>query len=152
MKRFRGGLVFEVHRLSYHSTLGSRVIEETEVSPYEDPRPYGLSHLCIMKSILISLRFAKSQMALRGTPPLQSSKGYNGSNSHPKAGLSWPSLPIAGRSRPRIAPGDVFVSKDSARTDSVVSSTGMRPSTARVDLVAQDHPFMTGADSFACTS
>ena len=27
-KRFRGGLVFKVHRLLYHSTLGSRVIKE----------------------------------------------------------------------------------------------------------------------------
>jgi len=26
VKRFRGGLVFKAHRLSYHSTLGSRVI------------------------------------------------------------------------------------------------------------------------------
>ena len=25
MKRFRGGLVFKVHRLVYHSTLGSRI-------------------------------------------------------------------------------------------------------------------------------
>ena len=27
-KRFRGGLVFEAHRLLYHSTLGSRVIQK----------------------------------------------------------------------------------------------------------------------------
>ena len=27
VKRFRGGLVFEAHRLAYHSTLGLRVIE-----------------------------------------------------------------------------------------------------------------------------
>ena len=30
MKRFRGGLVFKAHRLSYHSTLGPRVEEEVE--------------------------------------------------------------------------------------------------------------------------
>ena len=28
MKRFRGGLVFEAHRLLYHSTLGLRVIKK----------------------------------------------------------------------------------------------------------------------------
>jgi hypothetical protein len=28
VKRFRGGLVFEAHRLLYHSTLGSRVIKQ----------------------------------------------------------------------------------------------------------------------------
>ena len=28
MKQFRGGLVFQAHRLSYHSTLGWRVIKE----------------------------------------------------------------------------------------------------------------------------
>ena len=28
MKRFREGLVFKAHRLSYHSTLGSRVIKK----------------------------------------------------------------------------------------------------------------------------
>ena len=28
MKRFRGGLVFKVHRLLYHSTLGLRVIKK----------------------------------------------------------------------------------------------------------------------------
>ena len=26
--RFRGGLVFKAHRLSYHATLGSRVIKK----------------------------------------------------------------------------------------------------------------------------
>ena len=28
MKQFRGGLVFKVHRLLYHSTLGSKVIKK----------------------------------------------------------------------------------------------------------------------------
>ena len=28
LKRFRGGLVFKIHRLVYHSTLGSRVIQK----------------------------------------------------------------------------------------------------------------------------
>ena len=28
MKRFRGGLVFKAHKLSHHSTLGSRVIKK----------------------------------------------------------------------------------------------------------------------------
>ena len=28
MKRFRGGLVFKAHRLSYHSTLGLRVVKK----------------------------------------------------------------------------------------------------------------------------
>jgi len=28
VKRFRGGLVFEAHRLVYYSTLGSRVIKK----------------------------------------------------------------------------------------------------------------------------
>ena len=28
VKRFRGGLVFEAHRLVYHSTLGVRVIKK----------------------------------------------------------------------------------------------------------------------------
>ena len=28
MQRFRGGLAFKAHRLSYHSTLGFRVIEK----------------------------------------------------------------------------------------------------------------------------
>ena len=28
VKRFRGGLVFEAHRLAYHSTLGLRVIKK----------------------------------------------------------------------------------------------------------------------------
>ena len=28
VKRFRGGLVFKAHRLLYHSTLGSRVIQK----------------------------------------------------------------------------------------------------------------------------
>jgi hypothetical protein len=28
VERFRGGLVFEAHRLLYHSTLGSRVIKK----------------------------------------------------------------------------------------------------------------------------
>jgi len=30
VKRFRGGLVFEAHRLLYHSTLGLRVTEKKE--------------------------------------------------------------------------------------------------------------------------
>ena len=31
MKRFQGGLVFKAHRLLYHSTLGSRVIEKEKM-------------------------------------------------------------------------------------------------------------------------
>jgi len=31
VKRFRGGLVFEAHRLLYHSTLGLRVIKKKKV-------------------------------------------------------------------------------------------------------------------------
>ena len=34
MKRFRGGLVFEDHRLLYHSTLGLRVIKKKKVGQY----------------------------------------------------------------------------------------------------------------------
>jgi hypothetical protein len=30
MERFRGGLVFNTHRVLYHSTLGSRVIKKKE--------------------------------------------------------------------------------------------------------------------------
>jgi len=32
VKRFRGGLVFEVHRFLYHSTLGLRVIKKKKKS------------------------------------------------------------------------------------------------------------------------
>ena len=32
MERFRGGLVFKAHRLLYHSTLGSRVVKQKEIS------------------------------------------------------------------------------------------------------------------------
>ena len=32
VKRFRGGLVFEAHRLLYHSTLGLRVIKKKQAS------------------------------------------------------------------------------------------------------------------------
>ena len=38
LKQFRGGLVFKVHRLLYHSTLGLRVIKETKK---EDSREEG---------------------------------------------------------------------------------------------------------------
>jgi len=31
VQRFRGGLVFEAHRLLYHSTLGLRVIKQKKV-------------------------------------------------------------------------------------------------------------------------
>ena len=33
MQRFRGGLVFKAHRLSYHSTLGVRLIKKKKASP-----------------------------------------------------------------------------------------------------------------------
>jgi hypothetical protein len=32
VKRFRGELAFEDHRLSYHSTLGSRLIKEKKLA------------------------------------------------------------------------------------------------------------------------
>ena len=35
-KQFRGGLVFEAHRLSYHSTLVSRTILKKECGAYEN--------------------------------------------------------------------------------------------------------------------
>ena len=34
-KRFRGGLVFQAHRLVYHSTLGLRVIKKREEDPFQ---------------------------------------------------------------------------------------------------------------------
>ena len=34
VKRFRGGLVFTAHRLSYHSTLDPRVIKKKKLSVY----------------------------------------------------------------------------------------------------------------------
>ena len=69
----------------------------TRQRSYEDPRPHGLSHVCCIQSILV--------FTLEESPPdigakvnaRYRSKG-NGSNSHPKAGLSWPSLPIGGES------------------------------------------------------
>ena len=33
VKRFRGGLVFQAHRLLYHSTLGSRAIKKKKEVP-----------------------------------------------------------------------------------------------------------------------
>jgi len=33
VKRFRGGLIFEAHRLLYHSTPGLRVIKKKKKSP-----------------------------------------------------------------------------------------------------------------------
>ena len=41
VERFRGGLVFEAHRLLYHSTLGSRVIKEKKKNPDPDIRNLG---------------------------------------------------------------------------------------------------------------
>ena len=38
MKRFRGGLVFQAHRLLYHSTLGSRVIKKKKVAGETQPQ------------------------------------------------------------------------------------------------------------------
>ena len=38
MKRFRGGLVFEAHRLLYHSTLGSKVIQKKKKVHLQDGR------------------------------------------------------------------------------------------------------------------
>jgi len=42
VKRFRGGLVFEAHRLLYHSTLGSRVIKKKKK---KDEAPNLTSHI-----------------------------------------------------------------------------------------------------------
>ena len=42
MKRFRGGIVFEAHRLVYHSTLGLRVIKKKREDPTADLSLQGL--------------------------------------------------------------------------------------------------------------
>ena len=38
MQRFRGGLVFEAHRLLHHSTLGLRVIKKRREERTEPPQ------------------------------------------------------------------------------------------------------------------
>ena len=37
VQRFRGGLVFKAHRLSYHSTLGSRVMKKKKMVGLAQP-------------------------------------------------------------------------------------------------------------------
>ena len=46
------------------------------------PRRHDASHVC--KHAIVILVFIRRDTARYRT------KGYNGSNSHPKAGLSWP--------------------------------------------------------------
>jgi len=41
VKRFRGGLVFEAHRLLYHSTLGLRVITKKDSPAAKRGGPHG---------------------------------------------------------------------------------------------------------------
>ena len=43
MKRFRGGLVFKVHRRLCHSTLGSRVTKKKKVGGHTSSPPWSVS-------------------------------------------------------------------------------------------------------------
>ena len=51
MERFRGGLVFKDHRLSYHSTLGSRVIKKNKTK-----RPFVLTSFLSLGSLSLRSR------------------------------------------------------------------------------------------------
>jgi len=50
VQRFRGGLVFEAHRLLYHSTLGLRVIEKKKRADLVEDRdlPHQELELCTL--------------------------------------------------------------------------------------------------------
>ena len=58
MKRFRGGLVFQAHRLLYHSTLGLRVIKKTEKSG------------CLTISTFITGAVHENGVAKKGAPEI----------------------------------------------------------------------------------
>ena len=50
MEQFRGGLVFKVHSLLYHSTLGSRVTQKKKSSPAGGVRPFHQTSTCPLSS------------------------------------------------------------------------------------------------------
>ena len=58
MKRFRGGLVFQAHRLLYHSTLGSRVIKKKKKKDLEH----------VLQTLLLGAVQVQKYMSLKYEP------------------------------------------------------------------------------------
>jgi len=60
--RFRGGLVFEAHRLVYHSTLGLRVIKKKKSCGTKLPNDFPLSFVSILdcRGVLLLLYYSQA--------------------------------------------------------------------------------------------
>ena len=116
MKWSRGGLVFEAHRLLYHSTLGVRVIKKQkkfrvyfvllhlfhsrqvlllDVAKHHPPQTHTLAREFFIDNLLVRIHFIIVMIRWTGLAPWEFDMGV------PRPGASSPWPPSAPRGAPR---------------------------------------------------